>query len=181
MGHEIGLSIIAERYAKAVLDIAEDNKVLDFVKNDLVTVSKTIQDNKDLKDILQHPLVKIKDKHDIMEQVFADKISPYVINLIKILLDRNRMFIFDIISDSYKMLFNKRFNIAEAEVITAIKIDEATQNNIQQKLSELLSKHVELNSKVDPEIIAGMIVKLDDMIIDGSINGRLESIKRQLI
>lgn len=180
MVQNIGITIIADRYAEAMLDVADDKQCLDYVKNDLAAVSSTIIENDDLKKFLDHPIISNKDKKEVIETIFLNKISPYVINLIKLLLDRHRMFIFEAINESFKTLFNKRFNIALAIVTTAIEIDEDTKSIIKQKLSDILSKHVELETKVDPQIIGGVLVTIGDNVLDGSIKGRLDDIKRQL-
>lgn len=180
MVQKIGITIIADRYAEAMLDVADDNQCLDYVKNDLAVVSSTIKESDDLRKFLGHPIISNKDKKDVIEAVFLNKISPYVINLLKLLLDRNRMFIIEAINDSFRELFNKRFNIALAVVTTAIEIDEGTKSVIQQKLSEILAKHVELETSVDPKILGGVLVTIGDSVLDGSIKGRLDDIKRQL-
>lgn len=181
MSEKIGITTIADRYAEAMLAIAEEKQCLDFVKNDLVTVSAIITDNEDLRKFIEHPLIPTKDKKEVLETLFTNKISPYVINLIKLLLDRHRMFIFKAISESFIKIFNKKFNIVVADVVTAVEIDESIKNAIQQKLSEIFSKTIQIKSKIDPKIIGGVIIKVEDQIINGSIVERLESIKKHLI
>lgn len=180
MAIQIGITLIADRYAEAILELAQEKECLEYVKNDLLIVTATLQQTPDLKEFMEHPIVSVKDKKEVLQTIFADKVNPYVINLMKILLDRNRLFILTAIADSFKKLFNKRFNIALATVTTAIEIDEDTKNNIKEKLSQLLSKQVELNTKVNTDIIGGVIIQIEDSIIDGSINGRLEDLKRQI-
>ncbi|MEW5822090.1 MAG: ATP synthase F1 subunit delta [Cyanobacteriota bacterium] len=181
MAEEIGITTIADRYAEAVLDIAQENDCLDFVKNDLNTVTNTIKNNSDFKDFLFHPIIPINDKKEIIDKIFIGKINPYVINLIKLLIDRNRIFIFQAITSSFQKLFNKRFNITIATITTAVELNESIKESIRQKLADLLSKHVEMESKINSDIIGGVIIQIDDNIIDGSIRGRLEEFKRQLV
>lgn len=180
MAEELGLTTIAERYAQALLELAEQKECIDFVKNDLITISQIIKQSPELNNYLSHPLIPLKDKKETIQQLLTDRANPYVINLIKLLLDRNRMFAFGAIAESFIKLFNKKFNIVVASVITAVEIDENLINNIKQKLSILLSKQIELNAEINPDILGGVVVKIDDKIIDGSIKGRLESIGRQL-
>ena len=181
MTQQIGITTIADRYAEAILDLAQEKECLDYVKNDLVTLSNTINQNADFKTFLEHPIIPNNDKKEIIETIFKESISPYVINLAKLLIDRNRIFILSAIAESFKKLFNKRFNIVVAHITTAIEVNESIKTSIQQKLKELLNKHVEIESKINPDIIGGVVIQIDDSIIDGSINGRLEAIKRQLI
>lgn len=181
MSEEIGITIIADRYAEAMLKIAEENNALDFIKNDFPLIDNTLKQNEEFKNFLEHPLIPRSDKKDVIEKLFKDKVSPYLINLIKLLLDRNRMYIFSAIAQSFIKQFNKKFNIISAQIITAIDIDDHMKGVIQHKLSTLLSKHVDVNTKLDPDIIAGVVIKVEDKIIDGSIKGRLESIQRTIL
>jgi F-type H+-transporting ATPase subunit delta len=181
MTNSTGISTIADRYAEAMLQIADENQTLDYVKNDIPLVANTIKENSDLKVFLEHPVIPLKDKKEVIEKIFDGKINPSVITLVKLLIDRNRMFIYDAIVDSFKTLFNKKFNILTAKITTAINIDDGIKENIRLKLSEILSKQVEVELKVSPDILGGVIIQVEDNIIDGSVYGRLERIKQQLI
>lgn len=181
MVEEFGLSIIADRYAEAILMLAEEKGCLDYVKNDLATVSSTIIESKEFKNFLEHPLIKVKDKKDLIETAFTGKISPLVLNLIKILLDRRRMNIFLAVKNSFTKLFNKKFNIISAEITSAIPLDQEIVDIIKGKLSQIVSKEVIISQKVDPAIIGGVIVRLEDNIIDGSVRGKLDKIQKLIV
>lgn len=181
MSQEIGITTIADRYAEAMLTLADENSVLEPVKTDLQLVAQTIKENQDFRKFIEHPIIPVKDKKEIFEKVFKDKINHYVINLVKLLFDRNRVYILQAIATSFKKLFNKKFNIVQADIITAITIDDGTQETIKNKLAQLLSKQIEVQSVVDPAIIGGMVIRIEDSIIDGSIKGQLDNLKQQLI
>ncbi len=175
------LSIVADRYSIAFIELAEKHNELDKFNTDLALVKQTIKENRDLKDFLEHPLIQINDKKEIIDRVFKDYISVYTVNLIKLLIDKNRIFILSLISDHYKEHLNKKRNISTAKVITAVEIDEETRNRLKEKLENIFNEKIIIETTIDKEIIAGMIVRIGDKIIDGSIKTKLETMKKQLI
>jgi len=176
-----GLSIIADRYALAFMDLAQRQDMFDKFDADLALVKETVDANKDLKDFLEHPLIQASDKKDVIDKIFREHVSVYTLNLIKLLIDKNRIHILAILADHYKALLNKKRNISTAQIITAIEIDENTKNRVKEKLERVFSKTIEIETSIDKEIIAGMIVKVGDKIIDGSIKTKFENMKKQVV
>lgn len=176
-----GLSIIADRYASAFMDLAEKQDLLDKFDSDLALIKETINSNVELKDFLGHPLIQINDKKEIVDRIFREHISVFTLNLIKLLIDKHRIFIMPLVASHYKELLNKKRNISTAQIITAIEIDEEVKNRVKEKLERALSKTINIETVVDKEIIAGMIVKIGDKVIDGSIKTKFENMKRQVI
>ena len=175
------LSIIAERYAVAIFELAEQNNLLDKIGQDLSLINNTIQSSKELDAFLVHPTIPVEEKKEVIEKIFKNLIAQYTLNFVKLLLDRNRLFILPSIIGHYIKILNKKRNITVAEVITAIYIDEETITRVREKLEILFHSKIELKTSVDSEIIAGMIIKISDKVIDGSIKTKFENMKKQLI
>ncbi len=179
-----GLSIIANRYAEAFIELAEKHDMLDKFNYDLSLVKNTINENTELKDFLDHPLIQLDDKKEVVEKIFTagegEAVSIYTLNLIKLLIDKNRIFIFSNLVDHYKELLNKKRNICSAEIITAVEINEEIKNRVKEKLEKMFNKSIDVKTSIDAEIIAGMIVKIGDKIIDGSIKTKFENMKRKI-
>lgn len=176
-----GLSIIADRYALAFMDLAQRQEMFDRFDSDLALVKETVDVNKDLKDFLEHPLIQSNDKKEVIDKIFREHVSVYTLNLIKLLIDKNRIHILAILAEHYKVLLNKKRNISTAQIITAIEIDEDTKNRVKEKLQRVFSMTIEVETQIDKEIIAGMIVKVGDKIIDGSIKTKFENMKKQVV
>jgi F-type H+-transporting ATPase subunit delta len=173
--------ITAKRYVGALMQLAEENGLTDSVKNDLDTISETYMTNSELLSFLEHPVIPAEEKKDAVSLIFKDHVSEYVLNFLKLLIDRNRISILPSIIDIYSEMLNKKRNISIAEVITAVEIDENTVQKLKYKLEEVFNCTVEITHSVDSEIIAGMIVKIGDKTIDGSIKTKFENMKKQLI
>ena len=180
MVNKTGISLIAERYAIALFDLGEKDNRLDEYDADLQKINATFSSSTDLVMFLEHPTVNIDDKKEIIDSIFKNQVSQYILNLMKLLLERNRIFIFTAIVNNFHIILNKKRNIMLARVITAVEISDEIKNRVKSKLENKFSKRVELESRINPEIIAGMIVEIGDKVLDGSIKTKLENMKRQL-
>lgn len=176
-----GVSIIAKRYALALIELGEENSQLDRFDGDLNVVKQTILENRELSEFLEHPEVSSVDKKEVIEDIFKEHISEIILSTVKLLIDRNRIFILAPLSNTYHKQLNKMNNILEAVVIAAIQLDGETLGRIKQKLEDIYQKTLEISFKVDKEIIAGIVVKVEDKVIDGSIKNRLDKMKNQFI
>jgi len=180
-GNNSGLSIIADRYAVAMTELAEKLDRVDVFENDLEGVNNLFSSNKEIIGFLSHPTIPLEDKKATIESTLRNAVSDQVLSLLKLLLDRNRICIFPSIVNHYKDIINKKRNISVAKVTTAIEIDEDIVNRLKQKLEQAFNANIKINLNIDPSIIAGMVVEIGDKIIDGSIKTRLENMKRQLM
>lgn len=176
-----GLSIITDKYAEAMVQLAEKHGLLDNINDDLYLLKDIVTQNDELKQFIEHPLINSEDKKDVLEKVFAEHITPMSLNMVRLLADNNRLYLLSYIADSYNKILCDMRNIDTAQVITAIPIDENIINRVKEKLEKLFSKRINIKPQVDEEIIAGMIVKIRDKVIDGSVRTKFETMKKQLI
>ena len=176
-----GLSIVTDRYAAAFISLAEQIDMLDKFDTDLALIKETFIENKDLKDFLEHPLIQLNDKKEVIDSIFRKHVSVYTLNLLKVLIEKNRIFILPLLADHYREILNKKRNIVTANIITAVEIDDEVKNRVKDKLQNLLNSTINIKSETDKNIIAGMVVKIGDKILDGSLKTKLETMKKQLI
>lgn len=175
-----GISIITDKYADAMIQLGEKHGLLDEINTDLHLLKEVVESNRELKDFIEHPLISSEDKKDVLEKVFAENISNVSLNLLRVMADNNRLFLLPFIAGHYNKILCKIRNIDTAQVITAIPIDEATISRVKEKLEKLFNKQINIEPQVDEDIIAGMVVKIRDRVIDGSIRTKFESMKKQL-
>ena len=175
------LSLIAEKYANALIELGEHNNLSQKFDQELSYIKNTFDSSKDLMYFLTLPNIPLGEKKATLDQIFKDGISDYVLNILKLLTERNRIAVFPFVCEKYSDILNKQRNITIAEVITAVPVTEEEKSKVQQKLEKILKKSVVIDPKTDSDIIAGMIIKVDNKVIDGSIKTRLENFKKQLI
>ncbi len=180
MVEEHQISTVASRYALALIQLGEQNYKLDEYMDSLVKVKNTLAENDELAKFLEHPIVAKEDKKEIICNTFQNHISIDILNTLKILLDRNRIYIFSSLVTHYTELLNQKRNVTMAQVITAVPISEDIKYKLKEKLQSQFNKNFQIDHRIDTEIIAGMIVKFGDRVIDGSIKSKLENMKKHL-
>lgn len=176
------ISQSAKTYAEALIKTAQDN-ILTYndILTDLETTKAIINSSVDLKNILLTPAVSVEQKTEIIEDVFKNQINPYTINFLKILADKKRFNEFDAIIEAYKHETDEINGIKRVEVISAIDLSDDYKKKISDKLQEKLQKKIYVNWQTDNSILGGLIINIDDNVIDTSIKNKLENLSKNII
>jgi F-type H+-transporting ATPase subunit delta len=172
---------IAHQYAEAILELALQNgdvQLAEKVFADLTNVNKTVESDRELKLVLEHPSLPAAEKKNILKQLFAKHIDDLTLRLLELVTDRGRVAILPAIEARFKALLNIKQNIVTASLTSASQLSDAEVSKIKKKLSDSLNKTLELDVKVDESLIAGAILRLGDQVIDGSVKGKLASLER---
>jgi F-type H+-transporting ATPase subunit delta len=175
------LIVIAKRYSQALIKLAQSDDELNSLYDNLAAVNETVKSSDDLKTFLSHPAISKDDKKSVLGEIFGGKVPQEVLNFVFILLDRNRIFALGAIINALKEEMNRKYNILVIRAISAVELSSEMKAKLAQKLETIYQKKVNLDTKVDESLIAGMVLKIGDKIIDGSVKSRLESMKRTLI
>jgi F-type H+-transporting ATPase subunit delta len=176
-------SIVAMQYAEAVLELAllEKAGLADQVLKELAEINRVMSATPDLTLVLNHPSVGHEEKRKLLVGLFGGKVDDLTLRLLELLLQKRRIAILPQIETEYRALLNARENIASASLICAEKLSESAVADIKARLTEHLGKKLELDVKVDPSLIGGVVLRLGDQVIDGSIRGKLRNIERALL
>ncbi|MDD3594474.1 MAG: ATP synthase F1 subunit delta [Candidatus Gastranaerophilales bacterium] len=175
------LSSLARRYSKALIKTAQEKNELDTVFNDLKLVDETYSNSSDMAEFLLHPVVTINDKKDVLKSVFDGKISNITLNFLFLLVDENKINLLPTIIYTYEEEYDEIKNIVKVEVISAIEIDEDLKTSLKAKLENKLQKEIKPEYKTDPSILAGLMLKFRDKIIDASLANKLKHFEKQLV
>jgi F-type H+-transporting ATPase subunit delta len=169
----------AVRYAKAILSFAlEQNKEVE-VNGDMLLITNTIVDSKDLQLLLSSPVIKSVVKKDAIKEVFSSKVSTLTIGLVDLLIDNKRLSILEDVAKKYTVLFDKLKGIEVAKVTTAIPLTEDLNIQILNKVKEITGKEATIENNVNPDIIGGFILRIGDVQYDASVANKLQGLKRQ--
>lgn len=176
-----GNILIAERYADALIKIAQDGKLTyGKINEDLAFIKNILEQSKDLDEFLQNPLVSIEDKKEIIDKVFTNEVDPIIINYLKVLVDKNRFFAFEDVFASYNNYLDKLNNISRIKVTSAVAMSEETKNKLKKKLEEKTKQNVVLDVDINKDIIAGLVIKIGDNVIDTSLRHKLEDLSKTI-
>ena len=169
----------AIRYAKAVLQQANDTKVAEVMFDDMKSVYTTIQNSKELSSVLKSPVVKLNDKREALLSIFK-KQSTTTIRLIQVLIDNKRIALLSDVASSYIDLYNESKGVKVAKVTTAVALTPTLVEKVLAKVKELTgSTRVTLDNEIDPAIIGGFILRVGDLQYNASIANQLGNIKRE--
>ncbi|MGF7183930.1 F-type H+-transporting ATPase subunit delta [Desulfitispora alkaliphila] len=171
---------VARRYAHALFQLAQEKKILDQVQDELTQVVATIEENDKLKSILEHRLIPEGEKRELIKKSFGQFLLPETLNFIMLTIDKKRETYLKEILGQYKLYADEARNLYRAEVTAASQLTPAHVSDLESKLSKLTGKEVKVTVNVNPELIGGLIVKLGDKVIDGSVTKRLEMLQRNL-
>ena len=124
---------------------------------------------------------KISQKKDVLERLFKDTFREEVLNFLLLLLDKKRQTIILRVEREYKTLMNNFLNKSEVSVISAYKLDRGEVEHIKTSLSENLKRDIEILEAVDPSILGGLILRINNNIVDASIEGQLKRMEKRLL
>lgn len=170
----------ALRYAKATLSLARDKKVATEVNNDMNLIGSTIKKNKDLRAVLNSPVVKETVKKNVLTQVFSG-VNGVTSGLFGILLENRRIDLLSIITAKYNELYDEMHGIQVARVTTAIPLTPDLEARIQEKVKELTGNSAKIKNIIDESIIGGFILRVGDIQYNASVAAQLNSVKRELV
>ena len=169
----------ALRYAKAAVQKAIEDGNLDALAQDMNVVYNTVQNNRDLEAVLQSPVISADLKHNTLQGVFA-QCSEAGKNFLRLVAQNNRAHHLDGIALKVKELYQDHLGKVEAIATTAVPITPELEKDILAKVATLTDKKVTLVNKVDPEIIGGFILRLDDVQLNASVAHQLNTLKQNL-
>ena len=171
-------TILAKRYAKALFAIGKEEGKYEAYSEALAAVAALFETNPEVEDALTNPLypvdVREKAMAAIVDSMDADKVMGNFLNL---LVQKKRAAILPEIAEEFKIMVDEDKNISHGTVVSAVELDTELQNKIQATLEKITGKKVELTASVDPSIIGGVIAKVGDLVLDGSIRTQLASLK----
>jgi F-type H+-transporting ATPase subunit delta len=168
-------TLIAQKYAEALLQVESNEQVID----DLDLISEAIKDSKDLQELLNNPAIQKNQKKTILEQIF-NKQKSSVINTIGLLIDKRRSSLISLVAREYKRLFFKKSGIEIAQIGSVTKLSETELNNIKEKLEKLFNKTINIENQENPDLIAGLKIQVAGKVIDSSLKNKLKNLRQVL-
>ena len=174
------IDIIANRYAEALFQLSEDENITMEIYNELQNVVHIVKSNSDLDNVLKSPLVAKSEKVKLIETLFNNRINNNLKNFLKILVEKGRISSLKSIELTFKQLLNEKNNVIEGTVISAIPLTDEKVKELEKTLSKKYNKNVTLENEVDESILGGVLLRLGNTQIDGSVKTRLNNIKDQL-
>lgn len=165
------------RYAKALLELAEEQDVLEQTLEDVLFIKETIDGSRDLLIALKSPVIKPEKKVAILEEIFADEVSELVHKFITLIARKNRQSMIDEIANSFIEVYNDHVGIIEAKVSVANKLTDEQLEKVKSRLATVTGKKIQIVENVDEDLRGGMAIKIADTVIDGTVKHKLEQLE----
>jgi F-type H+-transporting ATPase subunit delta len=172
----------ARRYAKALASLAtRDGKVAE-TGVELRAHRDLFNADANLKSVLLSPCFSEDVKTRVVTSILdRTQPSPLMRNFLLLLLKNDRLQDLDLIEARYERLANEYLGRITAQVITAVELEDDQYASIEQKVAAVTQKTVMLETQIDPSILGGVIVKIDHTVLDGSLRGRMQRLRRELV
>ena len=161
-------SKITNRYAKALLDLSIEQGVLDKVYNDIIIIDHICLENRDFMTMLKSPIISTAKKTVIIKAIFSKNYPSYLFFL-EIIIKKKREFLLHSIAKNFVKLYKDQNKIISANLITAVPIDSSTRNKIRALVKKSTDFEVELEEKINKEIIGGSVINIGDFQLDNSV------------
>ncbi len=173
-------SKISVRYARALFQLALEKNNLDKVNQDMIFISEIVK-TPETKEFLRSPIIVPSKKTAIFHKMLADNVETITMSLIDLVVKNGRENFLPAIARVFIHETKKHRGITDSVLTTAVKVDENVRKQISDLISGVFNTRVDLKENIDPEIIGGFILQIDDSYIDASIKNKLRKIKKELI
>ncbi|MBD1888211.1 F0F1 ATP synthase subunit delta [Coleofasciculus sp. FACHB-712] len=168
---------IVEPYAEALMSLAQSQNQTERFGEDVRSLLGVLESSEDLQHFLGNPVVSAENKKAVLQQIAGDGLHPYILNFLMLLVERRRILFLEGICKQFQALLRKLNQTVLAEVISAVELSEAQQQAIGEKVKAISgAQQVELDTKLDPDLIGGVIIKVGSQVLDASLRGQLRRI-----
>jgi F-type H+-transporting ATPase subunit delta len=172
-------SKISVRYSRAIFQSALEQKLLDKVNDDMIFITEVCK-FPEMKEFLHNPVITPTKKNAVLHGILGSNVQKLTLSLIDLVVKNGRESHIPDIARVFLHETLKFKGITLSSQTTAVKVDDKVRSKISDMISEVFKTKVELEEKIDPEIIGGFILRIDDNYIDASVKNKLRKIKKEL-
>ena len=173
-------SKISVRYAKAVFETASEQGFLERLYADFNLISKSISDSKEFYHVITSPVIKSADKINLLSTVYKAQVAPLTMRFLEMLVENNREAYISDIARNFAVLYRKSKHIKEVVLTTPTGIDAKISDKLASTVAIAYKSSVEIKEELKPEMIGGVVVRIDNLQLDMSVATQLREIKESL-
>ncbi len=170
----------ASRYAKSMMELAKEQKVLDEVYSDMRLFSTVIEENRVLAVMLKNPIITHDKKQKVLHALFNNRMNKLSILAFDLITKKNRESILAPIATEFQVQYNSYKGLQVADITTTIALDDDLRTKFNQLVEEVSGKKASLNEIIDEKIVGGFVLNVGDRRLDQSLRTQLSNIKREL-
>lgn len=172
---------VLEPYAEAIMSLAKSQDLVDRFSEDLRGLKGLWQESAELETFLTSPVASDEQKKAVLRQIGGEQLHPYIVNVLLLLIDRRRIAFLPGIIDQFLSLVRELKGIVLAEVISTVELSDGQRQAAIEKAKAISNaQDIELVTKIDRDLIGGVIIKVGSQVIDASLRGQLRRIGNRL-
>ncbi len=171
---------VARRYALALMTMAEETGTVDAITKDLNLLEQVLKDSRELRLLLESPVVPAAKKKSILKDVFGPHVSSSTMVFVNLMTSKNREDILADVAREFHILRDERLGIVTVDVRAAVELSQPQEQSLQQQLERYTGKKVRVKFFLDKAIQGGVVIKIGDTILDASIRRQLEILRERL-
>jgi F-type H+-transporting ATPase subunit delta len=175
------ISPLAVAYARSLLELAEERKQMEQADDELRALRDVIEANPTFRAFLRDPGVGEQERADTLKRVFGGKLSPLVMNFLGVVNAHGRMGKIEEIARAYDELLDERLGKIEVDVTVAQRLGPDQLEQVRRSVSAALKKDAVVHQYVDESIIGGIVLRVQDRLIDASVRAQLEGMRRRML
>lgn len=165
---------VLQPYASALMSLAKSNNLSEQFGEDIRSLLNLLENSEELRLFLGSPLVKPQDKKAVIDRIAGSEMNPLMRNFLRLLVDKGRILFLEGIGKKYLTELRELNQTVLAEVTSAVPLSEAQQQTVREKVQAITNaRQVEIETKIDADLIGGVIIKVGSQVIDASLQGQL--------
>jgi F-type H+-transporting ATPase subunit delta len=181
MPHEQHTTPLAAAYARSVLELANDQNQAREIGQELEELGKIVDSDPAFANFLANPAVGETERGQVVEKVFRGRVSPLVMNFLLVANRKGRLGMLRQIAAAYAELLEQQMGIVEVDITVAQRLSPEQFDEVRRRVGEALKREVVLHQYVDDSIIGGMVLRVQDRLLDASVRAQLQAIRRKLL
>lgn len=168
---------IVEPYAAALMSLAKSKDLAERFGQDVRSLLNVMDESQELKQFLGNPTIKPEDKKAVLQRLVGEEVDQYMRNFLMLLVDRGRIIFLEGIGKQYLALLREVNQTVLASVTSTVELNEGQQQTVRERVKAMTgATEVEIETKIDPSLLGGVIIKVGSQVIDSSLRGQLRRI-----
>jgi F-type H+-transporting ATPase subunit delta len=170
---------IAQVYARSLFEVAKENDELDEIHEQLGEFADALSENRELQVFFFSPYFSSQEKKEGVEKVI-DGGNEHFVNFLQLIAERHRMPALFRIRREFDAMWREENKLLEVRITSAIDLDDELVKSIGQRIEEQTGKQIDLDANVDPDVLGGLVLRVGNMVMDASVRGRLERLRKEV-
>ncbi len=172
---------LADAYAQSLLELARERQVAEPVGQELDKLRQIIESDPAFQLYLEDPTIGSEDRRAVLDKALSGEVSTLVLNFLHVANEHGRLGLLTQIAGGYDVLLDEWLGKIEVDVTVAQRLDAEKLETVRQRISKALGKDAVVHQYVDPDIIGGLVLRVQDRVIDASVKHQLAEIQRRLL